>query len=293
MGLNDETAKAIKEQLQALEDERNNEKLFKQQQIAERVSKAGDAQKIQQAKLEQKMKDLEKKRAEMRNEYELFQQKKANQALTEKEMDKAFIQRILAQEKAEREQKAEKSKGSKDDIQNYLMYLEDLRQKEAKNEKLLEKLRQNELEKEWSKRETQWKKEEFARQQLLKKVVDGRGDQIAYKQSMKQKSSMKDVSETDRLIAEMKAFKFADQEEQENRLKYNNKIQSFLRKQADEKKKQLFMEQNNTAFDANAAENDALYNKLLKQEMEKDKESLEKGKSSHHFPRTTANWWTF
>merc|ERR1712228_30067 len=289
MGLNDETAKAIKEQLQALEDERNNEKLFKQQQIAERVSKAGDAQKIQQAKLEQKMKDLEKKRAEMRNEYELFQQKKANQALTEKEMDKAFIQRILAQEKADREQKAEKSKGSKDDIQNYLMYLEDLRQKEAENEKLIE----NELEKEWSKRETQWKKEEFARQQLLKKVVDGRGDQIAYKQSMKEKSSMKDVSETDRLIKELEAFKLADKQEEENKLKYNKEIQAFLRKQTDEKKKQLLMEQNDTAFDVNAAENDAIYKKLLKQEMEKDQESLANGKSSHHFPRTTANWWTF
>merc|ERR1712087_709496 len=279
--------------MKALEDARNKEKLFKQQQIAERVAKSGDAEKIAQAKLKEKMEALAKKRVEMRREYELFQQKKANQELTEKEMDKAFIQRVLAQEKAEREQQAEKSKGKKDDIENYLKYLENLRQKEAENEKLLEKLRQNELEKEWSKRETQWKKEEFAKRQLLKKVVDGRGDQIAYKQSMKEKSSMKDVSETDRLIKELEAFKLADKQEEENKLKYNKEIQAFLRKQTDEKKKQLLMEQNDTAFDANAAENDAIYKKLLKQEMEKDQESLANGKSSHHFPRTTANWWTF
>ena len=291
--LNEETAKAIQEQMKALEDKRNQEKLFKQQQVAERVSKVAEAQKIEQAKLEKKMKDLMMKRAEMRKEYELFQQKKANQALTEKEMDKAFIQRVLAQEQAEREQQAEKSKGKKDDIENYLKYLEDLRQKEVENEKLLEKLRQNELEKEWNKRETQWKKEEFARQQLLKKVVDGRSDQIAYKQSMKEKGSMKDVSETDRLIKELEAFKLAEQKEKEERLKYNAEIQAFLKKQTEEKKKQLLMEKNDTAFDANAAEDDEMYNKLLKQEMEKDKEALEKGKSSHHFPRTTANWWTF
>jgi len=274
-------------------DSRIKEKLFKQQQIAERVSQLNDAQQIEQAKLEKKMNELAMKREEMRKEYELYQAKKGNQAQSEKEMDKAFIQRVLAQEEAEKMQKAEKSKGKKDDIENYLRYLEELRQKDVENEKLLEKLRQNDLEKAWSKREVQWKKEEFARQQLLKKVVDGRADQIAYKQCMKDKGSMKDVSDTDRLIKELAAFKLTEEQQEDSRLKYNKEIQDFLRKQAEEKKKQLLAEQNDNGFDSNAAENNAMYNKLLKQEMEKDKEQLEKGKSSHHFPRTTANWWTF
>jgi len=291
--LNEETKKAINEQMKALEDARNKEKLMKQQQIAERVSQLNEAQQIEQAKLEKKMNELAKKREEMRKEYELYQAKKGKQAQAEKEMDKVFIQRVLAQEEAEKKQQAEKSKGKKDDIQNYLKYLEELRQKDVENEKLLEKLRQNELEKEWNKREVQWKKEEFARQQLLKKVVDGRADQIAYKQSMREKGSKKDMSETDRLIEELTAFKLAEQEEQESRLKYNKEIQQFLRKQAEEKKAQLLTEKNDNGFDSNAAENNAKYNELLKQEMEKDKEILEKGRSSHHFPRTTANWWTF
>merc|ERR1712174_120155 len=98
------------------------------------VSQLNDAQQIEQAKLEKKMKELAIKREEMRKEYELYQAKKENQAATEKEMDKAFIQRVLAQEEAEKQQQAEKSKGKKDDIENYLRYLEELRQKDTENE---------------------------------------------------------------------------------------------------------------------------------------------------------------
>merc|ERR1712129_365339 len=165
--LNEETAKAIREQMDMHEKQRMDANLQKQQDIANRVSKLGDAQAIEKAKLEQKMRELQSKRVEMRNEYEAYQRKKENQALREKEMDKEFIQRVLAQAQAEKQATSEKSKGNAEDIQNYLAYLEDLRRKEAEKEKVLEAMRQDELEKEWTKRETQWNKEEIARKQLL------------------------------------------------------------------------------------------------------------------------------
>merc|ERR1719245_2269139 len=60
--LNEETAQAIKEQMALKEKEAMAAQILKQQQIAERVSKLGEVQAMEQAKLEQKMKDLELKR---------------------------------------------------------------------------------------------------------------------------------------------------------------------------------------------------------------------------------------
>merc|ERR1712130_1046121 len=101
-------------------------------------------------------------------------------------------------------------------------------------EKVLEKLRQNELEKEWKKRENRWNKEEFARKQLLQNVIDGRMDQISYKQSMKEKNSKKNTQETQELLEELKKFNIAEAEKNENRLKYNKEIQQFLKQQMKE-----------------------------------------------------------
>merc|ERR1711892_1317342 len=100
----------------------------------------------------------------------------------------------------------EKHKGNKEDIQNYLAYLEALKQKEAENEKVLEKLREEQLEAARSKREMTWKREELARQQLLASTVDGRGDQVAYKESIASKGAEHDRAATQQLVDDMAKF---------------------------------------------------------------------------------------
>merc|ERR1719348_1979798 len=197
--------------------------------------------------------ELQAKREEIRVEYEEYQRRKRDELANAAKEDREFVQRVLAAEQADDAQKAEKHKGNKEDIQNYLAYLEALKMKEAENEKELEKLRQEQLEAAWSKREIKWKREELARQQLLANVVDGRSDQIAYKKNIMSKGAEHDRITTEKLVSDFKAFKLEEKEKNEERLKYNKEIQEFLNKQIKEKEKERadghseFM-----AFDVNA-----------------------------------------
>merc|ERR1719348_2020103 len=163
--------------------------------------------------------ELQAKREEIRVEYEEYQRRKREEEAKDAQEDLEFVQRVLAAEKADDAQKAEKHKGNKEDIQNYLAYLEALKQKEAENEKELEKMRQEQLEAAWSKREMKWKREELARQQLLANVVDGRNDQIAYKDSLKSKGAQTNKTDTERLVADFQKFKLEENQKNEERMK--------------------------------------------------------------------------
>mmetsp|Transcript_21532 Transcript_21532/g.18977 ORF Transcript_21532/g.18977 Transcript_21532/m.18977 type:complete len:496 (+) Transcript_21532:59-1546(+) len=292
--LNSDTANAIKQQMNELNQERERLKQLKQKEINERVEKLNKLKEMEKLNEIERAKELQSKRDEMKNEYQQFQKRKIEEQQYEKKLDKDFIDRVLSEEKAKDKADANKQEENKNDIQNYLKYLQDLKEKEKENEKYLEKLRQNELEKEWSKREMKWKKEELARKQLLQNVIDERKNQIAYNQSVKERMSKSDVFEQQKLIQELDRYHKNEKVKEENRLKYNKEIQEFLRKQMlDRKQAEIDGHNDFLAFDVDADKNNKIYQKLLKQETEKDEKSLQDGKTTHHYPKTTANWWTF
>jgi len=74
--LNNDTAKAVKQQIKEMEEERNNIKLLKEMEIKERVRKLKEAEELEKLNSIKKMKDLQSKRAEIRKEYEQYQEKK-------------------------------------------------------------------------------------------------------------------------------------------------------------------------------------------------------------------------
>lgn len=63
----------------------------------------------------------------------------------------------------------------------YKHYLEEQMQKEADDEMFLNRLREEETEKEWQKRMSIWEKEKREREQLMKEVMAERENQIAIK----------------------------------------------------------------------------------------------------------------
>lgn len=292
--LNMDTAAGIRQQMADLEAQRARTKALKQHEVEQRVRELSEAESEKKRKNLEKARALKAKREEIRAEYEEYQRRKKEDGAREAMEDKEFVQRVLAAEKADDAKKAEKHKGNREDIQNYLAYLEALRQKEEANEKELEKLREDQLEAAWAKRESQWKREELARQQLLANVVDGRSDQIAYKESLKSKGAEHDKIETQRLTEEFAKFKLEESQKNEERMKYNKEIQAFLKKQLAEKQQAAKDGHDDfLAFDVDAEKNAAEYARMLKQETEKDAKALEQGKSTHNYPKTTANWWTF
>jgi len=292
--LNQSTAQGIRKQMAELEAQREKMKEFKLQETAER------ARKLQEAEQEKRLKEMEKSmtlkanREEIRQEYEEYQRRKKEEESKAAQEDYEFVQRVLAAEQADDAKKAEKHQGDKEQIQKYLAYLEGLKKREEENEKVLEALRLEQQEAQWAKREMTWKKEELARQQLLANVVDGRSDQIAYKKSLQSKGAAQNMADTKRLTEDFEKFKLEEKSKSEERLKHSKEIQAFLSKQIEEREQAKkdghddFM-----AFDVNAEKNAAEYERLLKQEKERDAKALAEGKSAHQYPRTTANWWTY
>ena len=292
--LNYDTSNAIKQQINDLNQQRQKLKELKQKEINQRIEDLNKLKETEKLNEIERAKQLKIKRDEMKNEYKQYQKRKIEEREYEKKLDKDFIDRVLFEEKQKNTINANKQKQNKNDIQNYLKYLQELKEKEKENEKYLEKLRQNELEKEWNKREIKWNKEELARKQLLQNVIDQRKNQIAYNQSIKERQSKSDIFEQQKLNQELNIYHKQQKEKKENRLKYNKEIQDFLKKQIKDKKQAEIDGHNDfLAFDVNAEKNNEIYQKLLKQETEKDVENLENGKTTHHYPKTTANWWTF
>jgi len=292
--LNADTAAQIKAQMAEMENERQREKLRKAQEVKQRVASLKAAK--EEAQLKARLKDQEKvaNRADIRSEYEAFQQQKRDEELAEKRLDREFVQRVLSEEKADDAAKAEKHLGDREDIQAYLKYLEALKLKEKAHEQHLDALRQKELEAAWSKRESKWKREELARQQLLMNVVDGRRDQIAYKEALKGKGSKQNAVDTQKLEAQLAKFSLEEKGKTEHKMKYNREIQDFLRAQMKEKEEaEKRGHEEFLAFDVDADKNSKEYARLLKQEMAKDSTQLEQGKSTHNYPKSTANWWTY
>merc|ERR1712013_709548 len=289
--LNADTATQIKAQMAEMQNERENEKLRRAHDVKQRVASLQSAEREAQLKALRKNEEKVTNRAAIRKEYEAYQLRKRDDELNEKNADREFVQRVLSEEKAADLAKAEKHLGDREDIEAYLKYLDALKLKEKNHEKALDGLREKELEAAWSKRESKWKREELARQQLLRNVVDGRRDQMAYKEALKGKGSKQNAVDTQRLEEALAKFSLEETAKTDEKMKYNREIQQFLRaqmKEAEKKGHDEFL-----TFDVDAEKNSKEYARLLKQEMGKDSGQLEQGKSTHHYPKSTANWWTY
>merc|ERR1711970_566557 len=100
----------------------------------------------------------------------------------ELEEDIRMLNLVLAKEKAEDERDAaEKIR----QITEARAYAEEVKQqmiKEASNEAELERLRQDDQERQWRKREEQWAREKAARDHLMREVIEERKRQIGRKE---------------------------------------------------------------------------------------------------------------
>ena len=291
--LNEETAISLSNQIKEKEAQQEQDRL-KQQQIARnrlvQLSKDKEQLAIEQ---EKKLEFLLQKQIECRQEYEEFKQRREREALKEKQEDKEFIESVLRKEKLEDEKAAQKQKGLKNDINSYVQYLKDLKQEEANREKQLDILRAQELDKAWQKRELQWQKEKLARKQLLRQVYEERNDQVVLKSKLNEKNDKKDESEANRLVQTLQDEINKENEKQQERLRYNKEIQNFLKQQIQEKNDSKKAERNEgLVYSVSVQKEQDNYQAMIKEEAHKDEMVLRQGKTVHHYPKTSANWWT-
>jgi len=138
----------------------------------------------------------------------------------ELEEDLKLLNTVLAKEKAEDERDKAELEAHKEEMKEYGEAVKLMMIKEASNEAELDKLRQDDQERQWRKREEQWAREKAARDHLLRDVIEERKRQIGRKEVNFMMAKEEEMLERERLIAEME--RLATIEEQ----------QAFDRKQA-------------------------------------------------------------
>merc|ERR1719399_1647707 len=100
----------------------------------------------------------------------------------ELEEDLKLLNTVLAKEKAEDERDKAEMEAHKKEMKEYGEAVKLMMIKEASNEAELEKLRQDDQERQWRKREEQWAREKAARDHLMCEVIEERKRQISRKE---------------------------------------------------------------------------------------------------------------
>jgi len=121
----------------------------------------------------------------------------------ELEDDLKLLNTVLSKEKAEDERDKEEAEEHKKEMKEYGEQVKAMMIKEASNEAELEKLRQDDQERQWRKREEQWAREKAARDHLMMEVIEERKRQIQRKEDKFEMSKEEEMLERERLIAEM------------------------------------------------------------------------------------------
>lgn len=121
----------------------------------------------------------------------------------ELEEDVKLLNTVLAKEKAEDERDKAEAEQHKKEMKEYGEQVKLMMIKEASNEAELEKLRQDDQERQWRKREEQWAREKAARDHLMCEVIEERKRQISRKEDKFQMQKEEEMLERERLIAEM------------------------------------------------------------------------------------------
>lgn len=135
------------------------------------------------AKLEQKRQQEEtaRRRQEVTQFNKEFQARKEAERRQQEEEDRKILENVLQKEAAEDHDDHEEKMRLSKDIKDYLAYRQAQREKNAKLEIELDRLRELELKKAADKQDIAWTREDLARQKLMKEVYEHRELQILEK----------------------------------------------------------------------------------------------------------------
>ncbi|MCQ2820972.1 MAG: trichohyalin-plectin-homology domain domain-containing protein [archaeon] len=238
----DNAQKAEKEKLDEIKKKQKIKQTYdylqwQRQEAEEALKKANEINALEKARLKEQWRlddlneqeNLEKRKQmnkqvykdifEFNKKEEIERKKKADY---EKVKDKELVDSIVQKEKALDDiDKAEKERKIKEFHQNK-KYLEYIMNQKKEAELWMDKIAQEEADREYYKKQAKWKKEEDKRIELLKAVYKGREEAVRYKQGLKENEK--------NLLAQERAA--AD----EDLLKYKAQIEEINKKEAARRK---------------------------------------------------------
>ena len=162
-------------------------------------------------------------------------QKRDEKEKIEKEQDKKMISEIVKKERALDEiERMEKLKKKDELLQNakFLQYKMKLKKEE---EEWMDKLADEERERQYQKEQNQWLKEQAARIELMKEVYKSRAEEIMRKKNLEEKEKQELIKEREILDKEIDNYNEQYWKLKEDELKKNKEEQDILKYQMQQK----------------------------------------------------------
>ena len=166
---------------------------------------------------------------------QLEKQKREEKEKIEKEQDKKMISEILKKERALDEiDRVEKLKKKDELLQNakFLQYKMKLKKEE---EAWMDKLADEERERQYQKEQNQWLKEQAARIELMKEVYKSRAEEIMRKKNLEEKEKQELIKEREILDNEIDKYNDQYWKLKEDEYKKNKEEQDILKYQMQQK----------------------------------------------------------
>eukprot|EP01112_Ceratiomyxa_fruticulosa_P016152 TRINITY_DN4847_c0_g2_i4.p1 TRINITY_DN4847_c0_g2~~TRINITY_DN4847_c0_g2_i4.p1 ORF type:complete len:492 (+),score=157.50 TRINITY_DN4847_c0_g2_i4:1019-2494(+) len=144
----------------------------------------------------------------------------------DRELDLAVLENALAKEKEAKEEETERKRKLREDMIAFRYHLQEQMQREVDHGSQLDRLRQQELDREWKKREEQWEREAAARDKLMKEIYEEQQRQIQRKMEENFKRRMDSVKEREELEEKLADLTLKEKEQ-------SNQVRMYKKEMAD------------------------------------------------------------
>ena len=230
--------------------ELNDYREFQRKQELKNLERINELNKLEKEKLKQQWeldeknelkekiykRELNKK---VNEEIEYYNQieknKREEQEKFEKEQDKKMISDILKKERALDEIDRMEKLRKKDELKQNSEFLKYKMQLKKEEEEWMDKLADEEREKQYEKEQKQWLKEQAARIELMKEVYKSRAEEIMRKKNLEEKEKQELIKEREILDKEIDNYNDQYWKLKEDKLKKNKEEQDILKYQIQQK----------------------------------------------------------
>ena len=245
-----EREKKEKEETIKKNKELNEYREFQKQQEMQNLARINELNKIEKERLKQQWamdeqnelkekiykRELNKKvNKDIEYYNQLEKQKRAEKDKFEKEQDKKMISEILKKERALDEIDRMEKLRKKEDLLKNSEFLKYKMKQKKEEEEWMDKLADEERERQYEKEQKQWLKEQAARIELMKDVYRSRAEEIMRKKNLEEKEKQELIKEREILDKEIDNYNDQYWKLKDDELKKNKEEQDILKYQIQQK----------------------------------------------------------
>ncbi|KAL3865689.1 hypothetical protein ACJMK2_043053 [Sinanodonta woodiana] len=208
-----EVLQVLQKQTAALKAQKEEAERLKQEEAQLLREQAALRKAEEQRAYEDKLRQQHETRQMLDLSLQLKMKKKAKQEQEELAFDLKMLEQLLEESRNEALEQLQRKRELREEDRRYREYLHQMMEMEKRKEAELEKLIQEEVEKQWQKRLSQWKLEREARKKLLADVLQARAKQIQERLIANEHKQMEAAREREELLRMIEENKHIEAEQ--------------------------------------------------------------------------------